>query len=97
MNILRRNSYSTYQILSFWLNRVLPESDVLKIPILLTGGCVWGLLIGLGYNLVSLLVSRVSKLLSGSREEGTGVRRERRYNTSNSCLVSCLHWIVSSL
>ena len=80
MNILRRNSYSTYQILSFWLNRVLPESDVLKIPILLTGGCVWGLLIGLGYNLVSLLVSRVSKLLSGSREEGTGVRRERRYN-----------------
>ena len=80
MNILRRNSYSTYQILSFWLKRVLPESDVLKIPILLTGGCVWGLLIGLGYNLVSLLVSRVSKLLSGSREEGTGVRRERRYN-----------------
>ena len=80
MKILRRNSYSTHQIMSFWLKKVLPESNVLKIPILLTGGCAWGLLIGLSYNTVSLLVSKVSKLLSSSREEGTGVRRERRYN-----------------
>ena len=80
MKILRRNSYSTHQIMSFLLKKVLPESNVLKIPILLTGGCAWGLLIGLSYNTVSLLVSKVNKLLSSSREEGTGVRRERRYN-----------------
>ena len=80
MQMLRRNSYSSHQMMSFWLKKVLPESDALKIPVLLTGGCVWGLLIGLSYNIVSLLVSKVSKLLSGSREEGTEVRRGRRFN-----------------
>ena len=80
MKMLKRNSYSSHQIMSFWLKKVLPESDALKIPILLTGGCVWGLLIGLSYNIVSLLVSKVSKLLSGSSEEGTEVRRRRRFN-----------------
>ena len=80
MKMLKRNSYSSHQIMSFWLKKVLPESDALKIPILLTGGCVWGLLIGLSYNIVSLLVSKVSKLLSGSREEDTEERRGRRFN-----------------
>ena len=80
MKMLKRNSYSSHQIMSFWLKKILPESDALKIPILLTGGCVWGLLIGLSYNIVSLLVSKVSKLLSGSREEDTEERRGRRFN-----------------
>ncbi|KAI6652311.1 putative membrane protein [Oopsacas minuta] len=76
IDILRRNFFPFYQILSFYLHKFLPNSNILKIPILLTGGCVWGLLIGLSYNIVTLIISKVSKLLSGSKEE----RRSKRFN-----------------
>ncbi|KAI6652309.1 putative membrane protein [Oopsacas minuta] len=76
MDILRRNFFPFYRILSFYLHKFLPNSNILKIPILLTGGCVWGLLIGLSYNIVTLIISKVSKLLSGSKEE----RRSKRFN-----------------
>ncbi|KAI6652310.1 putative membrane protein [Oopsacas minuta] len=76
MDILRRNFFPFYRILSFYLHKFLPNSNILKIPILLTGGCVWGLLIGLSYNIVTLIISKVSKLLSGSKEE----KRSKRFN-----------------
>ena len=67
--------------------RLLAQSPILEIPLLLTAGCVWGLFIGLSYNIVSMAVKRVSKLLSGSKgESATGSetrrRRGRRFNLS---------------
>ena len=65
--------------------RLLAQSPILEIPLLLTAGCVWGLFIGLSYNIVSMAVKRVSKLLSGSKGEsatGSETKRRRRVNLS---------------
>ena len=72
---------------SFPLLPLLAQSPILEIPLLLTAGCVWGLFIGLSYNIVSMAVKRMSKLLSGSKgESATGSetkrRRGRRFNLS---------------
>ena len=83
MEIVGRRSSSFHLALSLYSTKLLPKSPILKIPLLLTAGCVWGLFIGLSYNIVSMTIKRVSRLLSGAKGEsatGRGIRSRRRFN-----------------
>ena len=87
VEIVGRRFPSFRLMLSLSSTRLLAQSLILEIPLLLTAGCVWGLFIGLSYNIVSMAVKRVSKLLSGSKGESatgseTKKRRGRRFNLS---------------
>ena len=91
MEIVGRKFPSLPLMLSLYSTHLLPKSPILKIPLLLTAGCVWGLFIGLSYNIVSMAIKRVSKLLSASKGEsavGSGNKRRRRFNMSVPAFLS---------
>ena len=72
MEIVARR-FSSHLALSLYSTKILTKSPILKIPLLLTAGCVWGLFIGLSYNIVSMTIKSVSRLLSGAKgESATG-------------------------
>ena len=83
MEIVARRFSSFHLALSLYSTKLLTKSPILKIPLLLTAGCVWGLFIGLSYNVVLMTIKRVSRLLSGAKGEsatGRGIRGRRRFN-----------------
>ena len=91
MEIVGRRFPSLPLMLSLYSTHLLSKSPILKIPLLLTAGCVWGLFIGLSYNIVSMAIKRVSKLLSASKGEsavGSGNKRRRRFNMSVPAFLS---------
>ena len=91
MEIVGRRFPSLPLVLSLYSTHLLSKSPILKIPLLLTAGCVWGLFIGLSYNIVSMAIKRVSKLLSASKGEsavGSGNKRRRRFNMSVPAFLS---------
>ena len=83
MEIVARRFSSFHLALYLYSTKLLTKSPILKIPLLLTAGCVWGLFIGLSYNIVLMTIKRVSRLLSGAKGEsatGRGIRGRRRFN-----------------
>ena len=83
MEIVARRFSSFHLALSLYSTKLLTKSPILKIPLLLTAGCVWGLFIGLSYNIVLMTIKRVSRLLRGAKGEsatGRGIRGRRRFN-----------------
>ena len=83
MEIVARKFSSFHLALSLYSTKLLTKSPILKIPLLLTAGCVWGLFIGLSYNVVSMTIKRVSRLLSGAKgasATGREIRSRRRFN-----------------
>ena len=91
MEIVGRRFPSLPLMLSLYSTHLLSKCPILKIPLLLTAGCVWGLFIGLSYNIVSMAIKRVSKLLSASKGEsavGSENKRRRRFNMSVPAFLS---------
>ena len=91
MEIVGRRFPSLPLMLSLYSTHLLSKSPILKIPLLLTTGCVWGLFIGLSYNIVSMAIKRVSKLLSASKGEsavGSENKKRRRFNMSVPAFLS---------
>ena len=83
MEIVARRFSSFHLALSLYSTKLLTKSPILKIPLLLSAGCAWGLFIGLSYNIVLMTIKRVSRLLSGAKgasATGRGIRSRRRFN-----------------